>query len=130
MSETLSPPRENLKKRPLWATKTVEEAQKFVAPLGTFRESKRPNKFASYVALMNDLSKAKPSNVSDALQHQAWKDAMSEEYQSIMKNNFWEINPRPTKKFVVSSKWFFKIKHAADFSIEKHKARFVAGDFS
>jgi hypothetical protein len=31
---------------------------------------------------------------------------------------------------VVSSKWLFKIKHAADGSIEKYKARFVAHGFS
>jgi hypothetical protein len=31
---------------------------------------------------------------------------------------------------VVSSKWIYKIKHAADESIEKHKARFVARGFS
>ena len=30
----------------------------------------------------------------------------------------------------MTSKWIFKIKHAADGSIEKHKARFVARDFS
>lgn len=79
---------------------------------------------------MNDLSKAEPSNVSDALQNQVWKDAMSEEYQSIMKNNVWEIVPRPIKKSVVSSKWLFKIKHVVVGSIEKHKARFVAKGFS
>jgi hypothetical protein len=31
---------------------------------------------------------------------------------------------------VVSSKWLFKIKHAADGSIEKYKARFVTCGFS
>jgi hypothetical protein len=31
---------------------------------------------------------------------------------------------------VVSSKWLYKIKHAADGSIEKYKARFVARSFS
>jgi hypothetical protein len=31
---------------------------------------------------------------------------------------------------VVSSKWLFKIKHAADGSIEKYKAIFVARGFS
>jgi hypothetical protein len=31
---------------------------------------------------------------------------------------------------VVSSKWIFKIKHAADGSIEKYKARFVTCGFS
>jgi hypothetical protein len=55
---------------------------------------------------------------------------MKEEYQSIIKNDVWEIVPRPKNKDVVSSKWLYKIKHAADGSIEKHKARFVAHGFS
>jgi hypothetical protein len=42
----------------------------------------------------------------------------------------WEIVPRPKEKSIVSSKWIFKIKHAADESIEKYKARFVARGFS
>ena len=55
---------------------------------------------------------------------------MMEEYHSIMKNDVWSIVPRPKDKAVVSSKWIFKIKHAADGSIEKYKARFVARGFS
>lgn len=30
------------RKRPLWARNTMQEAEKFTAPRGTFRESKRP----------------------------------------------------------------------------------------
>ena len=55
---------------------------------------------------------------------------MTEEYQSIMKNVVWFIVPKPEGKSVVSSKWIYKIKHAADGSIEKYKARFVARGFS
>ena len=47
-----------------------------------------------------------------------------------MKNDVWDIVPKPEGKSVVSSKWIFKIKHAADGSIEKYKARFVARGFS
>jgi hypothetical protein len=55
---------------------------------------------------------------------------MMEEYQSIMKNDVWDIVPRPEGKYVMTSKWTYKIKHAADGSIEKHKVRFVARGFS
>jgi hypothetical protein len=55
---------------------------------------------------------------------------MIEEYQSIIKNDVWEIVPRPKSKYVVSSKWLYKIKHFVDGSIEKYKARFVAHGFS
>ena len=34
-----------------------------------------------------------------------WKDAMIEEYQSIMKNDVWDVVPRPEGKSVVTSKW-------------------------
>jgi hypothetical protein len=50
--------------------------------------------------------------------------------KSIIKNDVWEIVPRPKSKDVVSSKWLFKIKHVSDGSIEKYKARFVAHGFS
>ena len=55
---------------------------------------------------------------------------MIEEYQSIMKTDVWDIVPRPKEKFVVTSKWLYKIKHVADGSIEKFKERFVARGFS
>ena len=54
-----------------------------------------------------------------------WKGAMIKEYQSIMKNDVWDVFQRPEGKSVVTSKWIYKIKHAADGSIEKYKARFV-----
>ena len=55
---------------------------------------------------------------------------MAEEYQSIMKNDVWDIVPRPKGKSVVTSKWIYKIKHAGDASVEKYKERFVARGFS
>ena len=121
---------EIFKKRPLWAIKTLEKAQDFAAPFGTFRERKRPKRFSSYSINMSDLSKSQSTNVLDAIKHTAWKDAVTEEYQSIMKNDVWEIVLRLEGKSIVSSKWIFKIKHAADGNIEKYKARFVARGFS
>ena len=44
---------------------------------------------------------------------------MTKEYQSIMKNDVWDIVPIPERKSVVSPKWIYKIKHVADGSIKK-----------
>jgi hypothetical protein len=73
---------------------------------------------------------AKPSSYEEAAENQVWKDAMAEEYQSIMQNDVWDVFPRPKEKSVVSLKWIYKTKHTADGSIEKYKARFVARGFS
>ena len=55
---------------------------------------------------------------------------MTEEYESIMKNDVWKLVPKPQDKTVVTSIWLYKIKHAADGSTEKYKARFVPRGFS
>ena len=55
---------------------------------------------------------------------------MIKEYQSIMKNDVWDVIPIIEGKSVVTSKWIYKINHAADGSIEKYKARFMARGFS
>ena len=38
-----------------------------------------------------------------------------------MKNDVWDVVPRPEGKFVVTSKFIYKIKHVADGSIENIK---------
>jgi hypothetical protein len=55
---------------------------------------------------------------------------MLEDNRSIIKNNVWDIVSRPKDKSMVSSKWIYKIKHAADGSVEKFKTRFVARGFT
>ena len=79
---------------------------------------------------MCDLVDQEPSCYEEALKKKEWVEAMTEEYHSIMKNDVWNVVPRSKDKAVVSSKWIYKIKHAADGSIEKYKARLVARGFS
>jgi hypothetical protein len=79
---------------------------------------------------MSHIIDTEPSCHGEATSQQVWKDAMAEEYQSILKNDVWDIVLRPEGKFVVTSKWIYKIKHAADGSVDKYKVRFVARGFS
>eukprot|EP00253_Pinus_taeda_P032753 PITA_32753 len=55
---------------------------------------------------------------------------MVDEYDSIIRNNVWDVVPRPKNKSVVSSHWIYKVKQVVDGSVEKHKARFCAHGFS
>jgi hypothetical protein len=86
--------------------------------------------FRATFSAMSHIIDSETSCHGEATSEQVWQDAMTEEYQSILKNDVWDIVPRPKGKSVVTSKWIYKIKHAVDGSIEKYKARFVARGFS
>jgi hypothetical protein len=130
--EVQEPPQMTIrhKSKPAWARNLIQDGEKYGVPQGTTRQVKIPNPFSSYTALMCDLLEEEPTCFEEDIQRKEWADAMTKEYQSIMKNEVWEIVPRPKNKDVVSSRWIFKIKHATDGSIEKYKARFVAHGFS
>jgi hypothetical protein len=130
--ESQEPPQMTIshKRKPAWARELIQDGEKYGAPEGTMRQVKKPKPFSSYMALMCDLLEKEPTCFEEAIQKKEWADAMIEEYQSIIKNDVWEIVPRPKSKDVLSFKWLYKIKHVADGSIEKYKARFVARGFS
>jgi hypothetical protein len=81
------------------------------------RQVKKPKPFSSYMDLMCDLLENDPTLFEEVIQKKEWEDSMTEKYQSIIKNDVWEIVPRPKTKDVVSSKWIFKEKHVVDGSI-------------
>jgi hypothetical protein len=71
-------------KRPAWAQQNLQEAKGHASPRGTFRESKRPPRFLSYVSAMSHIIDIEPSCHGGAIGQQVWQYSMTEEYQSIM----------------------------------------------
>jgi hypothetical protein len=94
------------------------------------RESKPLARFCSYIAMVSSIRESEPFTFEKATSRQVWRYAMMEEYNSIMKNDVWEIVPRPEGKSVVNSRWLYKLKYVVDGSIEKYKSHFVAWGFS
>ena len=43
------------------------------------------------MVLMTELINSEPSSFGKATQHDVWQEAMVEEYDSIMKNQVWEV---------------------------------------
>eukprot|EP00253_Pinus_taeda_P010452 PITA_10452 len=112
------------------AEKLMHDARENVgAPTSQHRKWRSPDQHTSYIALMSESVEVDPSSFEEVVQQPMWVDSMVE-YDSIIRNNFWEVVPRPTDKSVVSSKWLYKVKQAIDGSVEKHKAIFVARGFS
>ena len=65
-------------------------------------ERKRANPYNIYVALLCDIIDKEPSTYEEATEKKEWKGAMIEEYQSIMKNDVWEIVLRLEKKSIMT----------------------------
>ena len=60
------------------------------------------------MALLSDIIDAEPSSFEEAVGKQVCKDAMHEEYQSIMENDVRNVVPRPQGKSIMTSKWIYK----------------------
>ena len=74
----------------------MKEADESVGPpKREVRKSKAPERFSSYLAQVTNLHEFERDNYEEASTHQVWRDAMMEEYNSIMKNDVWEVVPRP-----------------------------------
>ena len=53
---------------------------------------------------MFDLVDQEPTSSEEVTQKKEWVEEMTEEYQSIMRNDVWDIVSKPEGKSVVSSK--------------------------
>jgi hypothetical protein len=85
-----SPPRGTASERrkPKWLQDTLREARGSVGnPKQVVRESKPPERFCSYIAMVSSIRKSEPSTFEEATSRQVWRDAMMEEYNSIMKSD-------------------------------------------
>jgi hypothetical protein len=74
---------------------------------------------------VTSIRDTEPQTFAQAVDHQVWREAIVE-YDSIVRNDVWDVVSRPVGKSVVTSRWLYKTKIAADGSVEKHKACFVS----
>ena len=75
----VDPPKEvSHKRKPTWACEAIQDTERYGAPEGSLRESKRPRIYSSYKALLSDIIDADPSSFEEAVGKQVWKDASLE----------------------------------------------------
>ena len=62
-----------------------------------------------------------PTAVHEALISDHWRNAMSEEYEALLKNKTWSLVKMPLYRQIVGCKWVYKVKRNVDgfhFSIQ------------
>ena len=93
----IDPPQEKNphKRKPAWVQEIIQGTERYGVLEENLRERKRPRSYSSYVELLCDFINKEPSNYEEAAEWKEWKDAMIEEYQSIIKNDVWDVVPRP-----------------------------------
>lgn len=74
------------------------------------------------------LSKIKPKNFAEASQDEGWIEAMEEELNQIVKNQTWELVPRPKDKNVIGTKWVFRNKLNENGQKLRNKAILICKD--
>eukprot|EP00253_Pinus_taeda_P023541 PITA_23541 len=70
-----------------------------------------------------------PQTYAEADGHPEWEAAMDEEYNSLIKNQTWDLVPLPSNRKLVRCKWVYRTKKASNGQVSRYKARLVAKDF-
>src|SRR6266700_3587707 len=81
----------------------------------------------------NSASVPEPRTFKQAIhgeQSQGWREAATLEYNTLVETGTFEIVDLPVDQKAIGSGWVFRVKHNADGSIERLKARIVAKGYS
>ena len=89
----------------------------------------RPKKVFNEINAMGKCVIKPPENAKDALNcpyADEWLKAMQIEYDSLIKNETWELTDLPKGQLAIGCKWVYAVKRNKDGDIQKLKARLVA----
>ncbi|XP_057432238.1 uncharacterized mitochondrial protein AtMg00820-like [Lotus japonicus] len=92
----------------------------------TMHDISKPRKSFSFSVSIDDPSISPlPRNPKQALSDPNWKSAMQSEFNALIRNNTWELVPRPCAVNVIRCMWIFRHKKQSNGLSELYKARLV-----
>lgn len=75
-------------------------------------------------------SHTEPTTYAEASKFTCWKQAMQAEISALENTGTWKLVDLPPNVKPIGCKWIYKIKHHADGSIERYRARLVAKGYT
>jgi histone deacetylase 1/2 len=89
----------------------------------------KPLKKLDLHTTLSQHSDLEPTTSAQALKAPKWHQAMSDEFNALIRNSTWQLIPASSNQNVVACKWIFRTKRHSNGSIDKYKARLVAKGF-
>lgn len=92
-----------------------------------------PQRLNDYVVGKAVLAMDEPTTYEEAVtceEKEEWIRAMTEEFQTLIDNDTWELVDPPVDRNIIGSRWVFKRKLNVDGKIDRFKARLVAQGFA
>ncbi len=79
---------------------------------------------------INLISQVEPKSGDEIVKDDHWIHTMKEELDQIVKNDTWELVPRPNNKNVIGTKWVLRNKMNDKGKVVRNKARLVEKGYS
>ena len=74
------------------------------------RKIKLPARYRENAFITSMMNVVEPSSYREENQCSEWKIAIEQEYESILKNNTWDLVELPEGKQTIGCKWLYKPK--------------------
>ncbi|XP_075645414.1 uncharacterized protein LOC142616443 [Castanea sativa] len=89
-----------------------------------------PSYSVNHVTYHYYLAQFEPKKVEEALKDENWVESKYQELHQFVRNDVWELVPRPKDTYVIGTKWIFKNKINKDGEVVQKKSRLVAQGYT
>ena len=72
--------------------------------------------------LDNPIDECELSSFDEAIGVKEWDDDMNDEMNALIRNQTWDLVPKPKEVKPITCKWVYKVKEKADGIVNRYKA--------